>query len=229
MGEIYQYTIEGTPPADPAEKVRYLTELRSLQDWVVAPQLKSEPGVNEVNSFGGYLKEFQVVVDPDKLLKYKLSIGDVFEAIKNNNENVGGSFIDRASEQYIIRGVGLIGSLPDIDKIIVKSITGVPIYVGDVAEVRTGYAPRQGSALKDGQGEVVGGIVMMLKGENSLDVVRRVEERVQAINNGNRAAPRPEAGALLRPLRNRRRRASGPSCALWPRARCSCSSSCICC
>jgi cobalt-zinc-cadmium resistance protein CzcA len=189
MGEIYQYTIEGTPPTDQAEKIRYLTELRSLQDWVVAPQLKSEPGVNEVNSFGGYLKEYQVIVAPDKLLKYKLSIGDVFEAIKNNNENVGGSFINRASEQYIIRGVGLIGSLEDIDKIIVKSIKGVPIYVGDVAEVRDGYAPRQGSALKDGRGEVVGGIVMMLKGENSLAVVSRVEERVKAINESNLLPP----------------------------------------
>ena len=189
MGEIYQYTIEGTPPTDPVERVRYLTELRTLQDWVVAPQLKSEAGVNEVNSFGGYLKEFQVVVDPEKLLKYKLSIGDVFEAIKNNNENVGGSFINRASEEYIIRGVGLIGSLTDIDKIIVKPIHGIPIYVEDVAEVRTGYAPRQGSALKDGRGEVVGGIVMMLKGENSLDVVRRVENRVRTINDSNLLPP----------------------------------------
>jgi heavy metal efflux system protein len=189
MGEIYQYTIEGTPPTDPAERIRYLTELRSLQDWVVAPQLKTEPGVNEVNSFGGYLKEYQAIVAPDKLLKYKLSIGDVYEAIRNNNENVGGSFINRSSEQYIIRGVGLIGSLEDIDKIIVKAIKGVPIYVGDVAEVRDGYAPRQGSALKDGRGEVVGGIVMMLKGENSLDVVSRVEERVKAINESNLLPP----------------------------------------
>jgi heavy metal efflux system protein len=185
MGEIYQYTLEGNVPADPEERVRYFTELRALQDWVVAPQLKSEPGVNEVNSFGGYLKEFQVIADPEKLLRYKLSIGEIFEAIRNNNENVGGSFINRSSEQYIIRGVGLIGSLSDIGKIIIKTVQGFPIYVGDVAAVRTGYAPRQGAAQKDGQGEVVGGIVMMLKGENSLDVVRRVEERVQEINNGN--------------------------------------------
>ncbi|MGA2262840.1 MAG: CusA/CzcA family heavy metal efflux RND transporter, partial [Acidobacteriota bacterium] len=168
---------------------RYLTDLRTLQDWVVAPALKSEPGVNEVNSFGGYLKEFQVIVDPQKLLKYKLSIDDVFEAVKNNNENVGGSFINRASEEYIIRGVGLIGSLPDIAKIIVKPIHGIPIYVGDVAEVRTGYAPRQGSALMNGRGEVVGGIVMMLKGENSLDVVNRVEDRVRTINDSNLLPP----------------------------------------
>jgi cobalt-zinc-cadmium resistance protein CzcA len=189
MGEIYQYTIEGNPPADPEERARYLTDLRTLQDWVVAPLLKSEPGVNEVNSFGGYLKEFQVIVTPEQLLKYKLTISDVFEAVKNNNENVGGSFINRASEEYIIRGVGLIGSLQDISKIIVKPIHGIPIYVGDVAEVRTGYAPRQGAALKDGKGEVVGGIVMMLKGENSLDVVHRVEARVQAINESDLLPP----------------------------------------
>jgi cobalt-zinc-cadmium resistance protein CzcA len=189
MGEIYQYTLEGTSPADPAEKVRYLTELRALQDWVVAPQLKSESGVNEVNSFGGYLKEFQVMVAPDKLLKYKLSIADVFAAIQNNNENVGGGFINRASEQYIIRGVGLIGAMADIDRIIVKSVGRIPIYVSDVAEIREGYAPRQGAALKNGRGEVVGGIVMMLKGENSLDVVRRVKARVDTINGSNLLPP----------------------------------------
>jgi heavy metal efflux system protein len=184
MGEIYQYTIEGNEPADPAEKARYLTELRTVQDWVVAPLLKGETGVNEVNSFGGYLKEYQAVVDSKKLLKYKLSIGDVFEAVKDNNENVGGSFIDHASEQYIIRGIGLIGALQDIGKIVIKTPHGVPIYIADVAEVRTGYAPRQGAALQDGR-EVVGGIVLMLKGENSLEVVRRVEERVNQINSGN--------------------------------------------
>jgi len=189
MGEIYQYTIEGKSPAEGEAKIQFLTELRSLQDWVIAPALKSEPGVNEVNSFGGYLKEYQVIADPEKLLKYKLSIADVFDAIGNNNENVGGSFINRASEQYIIRGVGLIGALSDIGKIIVKTIKGIPIYVNDVAEVRNGYAPRQGSALKDGRGEVVGGIVMMLKGENSLDVVGRVEKRVKEINESNLLPP----------------------------------------
>ncbi len=199
MGEIYQYTIEGDVPADPAEKISYFTELRALQDWVVAPQLKSEPGVNEVNSFGGYLKEFQVIPDPEKLLKYKLSIGDVFEAIRNNNENVGGSFINRSSEQYIIRGIGLVGVLSDIGSIVVKSLHGLPIYVKDVAEVRTGYAPRQGAAQKDGRGEVVGGIVMMLKGENSLEVVRRVEARVQEINSSNLLPP----GYRLEPYYNR--------------------------
>jgi len=199
MGEIYQYTIEGNTPEDPAERVQYLTDLRTLQDWVVAPLLKSEPGVNEVNSFGGYLKEYQVIVEPEKLLKYKLSIGEVFEAIRNNNENVGGSFIDYSSEQYIIRGVGLIRSLSDIGKIIVRSVGGIPIYVSDVARINSGYAPRQGAALKNGQGEVVGGIVMMLKGENSLEVVRRVEDRVRQINDSNLLPP----GLRLQPYYNR--------------------------
>lgn len=199
MGEIYQYTIEGNPPQDPAAKVRYLTELRTIQDWVVTPLLKSEAGVNEVNSFGGYLKEFQVVVDADKLLKYKLSIADVYEAIKNNNENVGGSFIDRSAEQYIIRGVGLIDSLPDIGKIVIKSYHAIPVYVGDVAEIRTGFVPRQGAALKDAREEVVGGIVMMLKGENSLEVVRRIEERVRQLNEGNILPP----GITLKPFYDR--------------------------
>jgi cobalt-zinc-cadmium resistance protein CzcA len=199
MGEIYQYTIEGRPPASPAEEVRYLTELRTLQDWVIAPLLKSVPGVNEVNSFGGYLKEFQAVVDGDKLLKYKLSVGDVFEAIRNNNENVGGGFIERASEQYIIRGVGLIGSLPEIGRIVIKAHHAIPIYVGDVAEIKTSFAPRQGAALRDAREEVVGGIVMMLRGENSLEVVRRVEEKVREINNGN-ILPR---GLRLQPFYDR--------------------------
>ena len=185
MGEIYQYTIQGNLPSDPEDRIRYLTELRSIQDWVIAPLLKSEPGVNEVNSFGGYLKEYHVVPDPRKLLKHKLSINDVFEAVKKNNENVGGGFIDRSSEQYVIRGVGLIQSTSDIARIVIKTVHGIPICVGDVAEAGIGYAPRQGAALMNGSEEVVGGIVMMLKGENSLDVVRGVERRVQEINAGN--------------------------------------------
>jgi heavy metal efflux system protein len=199
MGEIYQYTIEGSSPGGSADKISYLTELRTIQDWVVAPMIKGEPGVSEVNSFGGYLKEYQVVADSQKLLKYRLSIGDVFEAIRENNQNAGGGFIDRAAEQYVIRGVGLIGSTPDIAKIVIKTLHGIPIYVGDVSEVRIGYAPRQGAAMMNGSGEVVGGIVMMLKGENSLDVVRRVEERVRQINSGN-VLP---AGLKLRPFYDR--------------------------
>ncbi len=199
MGEIYHYTIQGPLPSDPEEKIRYLTELRTIQDWIIAPLLKSESGVSEVNSFGGYLKEYQVIADPRKLLKHKLSINDVFDAVQKNNENVGGGFINRSSEQYVIRGVGLIQSTTDIAKTVIKTVHGVPIYVGDVAEVGVGHAPRQGAAMMNGNEEVVGGIVMMLKGENSLDVVRRVEKRVQQINAGSVI---PE-GLELRPYYNR--------------------------
>ena len=184
MGEIYQYTIEGTPPEEAADMVPYLTELRTIQDWVVAPIIKGVPGVSEVNSFGGYLKEFQVEIHPEMLLKYKLSIRDVIDSIKSSNENVGGSFVDRLSEQYIIRGVALIGSMEEMGSIVVGTPHGIPVYVRDVADVRIGHAPRQGAAFKDGRHEVVGGVVMMLKGENSLDVVRRVEDKVREINSG---------------------------------------------
>ena len=195
MGEIYQYTLEGNEPAEAEQKIKYLMKLRTLQDWVISPLLKSVTGVNEVNSFGGYLKEFQVVADPDRLLKYGMSINDVCRALKENNQNVGGGFVDHASEQFIIRGVGLIGSEADIRNIVVKTHAGIPTFVGDVSEVKTGYAPRQGMALKDGKGEAVGGIVMMLRGENSLTVLRSVEAKVKDINSGNVLPP----GLKLKP------------------------------
>ena len=184
MGEIYQYTLEGGPPAGEQERVKYFTDLRTLQDWVVAPLLKNVPGVSEINSFGGYLKQFQVIVDPDKLLSYGLSVKQVFEAIQNNNQNVGGNIVNQASEQYIVRGVGLIRSEADIGNIVLAAHDGAPVFLNHVAQVEVGHAVRQGSALKNGQGEAVGGIVMMLKGENSLEVVRRVQEKVKEINKG---------------------------------------------
>ena len=185
MGEIYQYTLEGQEPSEPSEKVRYFTELRTLQDWVVAPTLKGLAGVSEINSFGGYLKQFIVSLDPDKLLTYKLSVNDVYDAIQKNNQNVGGNIIERSSEQFIVRGIGLIRNEQDIGNIILKSPEGVPVFVRDVAVVKISHAIRQGSSLKDGTGEAVGGIVMMLKGENSLDVVKRVQEKVKEINSGS--------------------------------------------
>jgi cobalt-zinc-cadmium resistance protein CzcA len=184
MGEIYQYTLEGEPPADEPQRVKYFTDLRTLQDWLVAPLLKSVPGVSEINSFGGYLKQFQVVVDPDKLLSYGLSVKQVYEAIQNNNQNVGGNIVNQASEQYIVRGVGLIRSEADIGNIVLAAHDGAPVFLNHVARVEVGHAVRQGSALKNGEGEAVGGIVMMLKGENSLEVVRRVQEKVKEINKG---------------------------------------------
>lgn len=185
MGEIYQYTLEGPEPAEAAARETHLMELRTLQDWVITPLLKSVPGVSEVNSFGGYIKQFQVIVDLDRLLKYGLSAGDVYEAVRNNNQNVGGGFLDRHSEQFLIRGIGLIRSVEDISKIVLKSSAGVPVTIADVAEVRMDHAVRQGAAVKDGKSECVGGVVMLLRGENSRDVVARVEAKVAEINDSN--------------------------------------------
>jgi cobalt-zinc-cadmium resistance protein CzcA len=182
MGEIYQYTLEGKEPSDPNKKVAYFTELRTLQDWVIAPILKGLPGVNEINSFGGYLKQFQVMLSPEKLLTYKLSVQDVFEAIEKNNQNVGGNVIETPTEQYVIRGIGLIRDEADIGNVVLKSYDGVPVFVKDVADISASHAIRQGLALKDGKGEAVGGVVMMLKGENSREVVKRVKAKVAEIN-----------------------------------------------
>ena len=182
MGEIYQYTLEGKEPADPDEKVKYFTQLRTIQDWVVTPILKSLSGVNEINSFGGYLKQFEVLLSPEKLLTYKVSVQDVFDAIGHNNQNVGGNVIETPTEQYVIRGIGLIKDEADISNIVLKSHDGVPIFIKDVARVGAGHAIRQGLAIKDGKGEAVGGVVLMLKGENSREVVKRVKAKVDEIN-----------------------------------------------
>jgi len=108
MGEVYQYTLEGRMPDDPQQKIAYLTNLRTIQEWIVTPQLKSVAGVNEINSYGGYFKQYQVIVSPEKLVKYALTVDDVYSAIGSNNENVGGNVLERGTDQYIVRGVGLI-------------------------------------------------------------------------------------------------------------------------
>jgi cobalt-zinc-cadmium resistance protein CzcA len=185
MGEIYQFTLEGDPPDDRAAAVEYLTELRTLQDWVVAPLLKNVPGVNEINSFGGYIRQFDVTVRPLRLRRYGLTVNDVFEAIQRNNLNVGGNIVDRHSEQLIVRGVGMIRSEEDIRAVVVKAERGVPVLVGDVAEVKRGHAVRQGASIKNGKREAVGGIVMMLRGENSREVIKRVVRKVEEINGEN--------------------------------------------
>jgi cobalt-zinc-cadmium resistance protein CzcA len=182
MGEIYQYTFEGPEPRASEDLVSYLTDLRTVQDWVVAPLLKSVPGVSEINSFGGYIKQYQVVPNPERLLEHGLTVGDVFAAIERNNINVGGNIIDRYSEQLIVRGLGMIKSEDDIRTIVLKSERGVPVYVKDVAAIGVGYAVRQGASVKNGDKECVGGIVMMLRGENSREVVRSVERKVREIN-----------------------------------------------
>ncbi len=185
MGEIYQYTLEIPMPDDSAGRARQLTDLRTLQEWVVTPLLKSVPGVNEINSFGGYFKQYQVVVKPGRLLAYDLTLDAVYRAIEENNQNVGGNVVDRYAEQYIVRGVGLVKSEDDLRNIVLRSANGTPVFVRDVAEVSVGQAVRQGAALIDGNREVVGGIVMMLRGENSRVVVERVKEKVDEINGNN--------------------------------------------
>ena len=185
MGEIYQYTLEGKMPKDPLQKISYLTNLRTIQEWIITPQLKSVAGVNEINSYGGYFKQYQVIVLPEKLVKYAITVDDVHSAIGNNNQNVGGNILERNADQYIVRGVGLIKDMSDIENIVLKSQKGTPTYVRDVAEVKIGEAVRMGAAMKDGKDEAVGGIVMMLRGENSRDVVHRVAQKVQEINENN--------------------------------------------
>jgi cobalt-zinc-cadmium resistance protein CzcA len=184
MGEIYQYTLEGPVPAGEAEQVDYLTRLRTVQDWTLAPLLKSVPGVSEINSFGGYIKQYQVTVDPERLLKYDLVLDDVATALQKNNLNVGGNILQSHSQQYLVRGIGLLQSADDIGNVVLKSQDGIPVLVRDVGEPRVGQAVRQGGSMKDGLGECVGGVVMMLRGANGRDVVRDVEERVADINAG---------------------------------------------
>jgi len=185
MGEIYQFTLEGNMPADEKEKQKYLTELRTMQEWIITPLLKTVPGVNEINSFGGYFKQYQVVVSPDKLIKYDLTVEDVFTAIQKNNKNVGGNILNKNSSQIIVRGVGLLKTESDLKNITLKSFNGTPVFINDVAEVKIGEAVRQGAAMMNGKDESVGGIVMMLKGENGREVVKNVKEKVDVINKGN--------------------------------------------
>ena len=173
LGEVFQYTLESDE--------RDLTELRTLQDWVVAPRLRALAGVNEINSFGGRVRQVQVLVDPESLLKYRLTLDEVVAAVADNNANAGGGFLVNGWEQENLRSVGLFTSIPDILDIVLASKDGTPVKVADVAEVAEGHMTRRGAVTRDGRGEVVAGTVIMLKGENSKDVVERVREAVPGI------------------------------------------------
>ncbi|HEY9719263.1 MAG TPA: CusA/CzcA family heavy metal efflux RND transporter [Trichormus sp.] len=186
MGEIYHYVVEG--------KSYSATDLKTLQDWDVKYQLRSVPGVAEVNTFGGTTQEYVVAISPVKMQQYGLTLHDVFESLERNNNNFGAGVIDHEAEQYTVRGVGRVRNISDIENIVVKSRNGAPIYLRNVANVGFGTALRQGAATKDGGGEVVTGIVMMLKGENSRDVIERVKERIEQIKK-----TLPE-GVTLRPF-----------------------------
>jgi len=162
-----------------------LMELRTIQDWIVRPILKTVPGVTDVNAFGGHVKQYQVLIDPDKLRKYTLTLKEVFEVVASNNANAGGNILEHASEQYVVRGVGIIQSLKDIEDIVVKSHDGTPVFVKDIAVVTPGPETRQGAIVKDGKGEAVAGIVMMIRGGSGKEVVAGVKKKVEEINRGN--------------------------------------------
>jgi heavy metal efflux system protein len=177
LGEIYQYELKA------ADKTKHdATALRTIQDWSVRRQMLGVAGVTEVNSFGGLEKQYQVRIDPVRLQAYGLSLRSVFEAVARNNANVGGAYIEKGAEQYLLRGIGLVESKEDIANIVVKTgKEGVPVFVRDIGEVVEGASVRQGAVTADGEGEIVAGIAMMLKGENSRTVVERVKERVEQI------------------------------------------------
>ncbi len=182
LGEIFLWTVEAEPGAVNTEGKPYSEmDLRTVQDWIVRPQLKNVPGVADVNSIGGYTKQFHVTPDPEKLIAYGLSFRDVMSAIALNNANVGAGYIERRGEQYLIRAPGQIGELQDIERIIVGNQEGTPIYMSSVADVLLGNELRTGAATEDGK-EVVLGTVFMLMGENSRVVSRRVAARMEEVN-----------------------------------------------
>lgn len=175
LGEIFQYTLVSRDGKHDA------TELRTVQDYIVKPILRTVPGVTEVNSFGGLVKQYQVIVNPDRITSYKLTLQQVFEALEKNNSNSSGNFIEHGSEQYIVRGLGLVKDVRDIENIIVDTHEHTPIYVRDVAEVKIGAELRQGAVTMNGQGETVAGIVLMLKGASGRDVVNAVKAKLPAL------------------------------------------------
>ena len=184
LGEVFQYFLKG-PQDDTAGTQLSESELmnrRTLQDWLIRPLLKGLPDVVDVNSLGGFVKEFQVMVEPGLLRKYNLALHDVFRAVEQNNANAGGNILEKNAERFIVRGVGLIKTLADIEQIVVKEEGGTPVYVRDVAEVRVGHAIRHGAAVINGQHEAVTGIVLMLRGGNAREVVQAVKTKIDDIH-----------------------------------------------
>ncbi len=178
LGEIYHYTIR----AKKGYEDKYsLSDLRTIQDWIVRKQLSGTEGIAEVSGWGGYVKQYEVAIDANRLNASGLTVADVYDALEAGNENTGGSYIEKNSNQYFIRGIGLVKSLEDIGKIPVKTIDDTPILVRDVASVRFGYATRYGAVTRNGDGEVVAGITLMLKGENFQQVIKNVKTRMAQI------------------------------------------------
>jgi cobalt-zinc-cadmium resistance protein CzcA len=182
LGEVYQYTLDKTTDGKKALSQEELTERRAVQDWVVRPLLRGIPGVAEINSQGGYVKQYQALVNPDRMNHYGLKLQDIYTALARNNANSGGGILPHYAEQYLIRGVGLIQNLDDIRSIVLKEQNGVPVYMRDVAEVQIGHEVRVGALIKNGDTESVGGVVMMMRAGNAKEVVSRIKERVAEVN-----------------------------------------------
>ena len=178
LGEIYHYTIRAK---EGYEHKYSLTQLRTMQDWIVRKQLSGTPGVAEVSGWGGYVKQYEVAINTDQLNASGVSVNEVFEALQRNNANTGGSYIEQNSNQYYIRGIGVVKNLEDVASITVKTVDGIPVKVGDVAKVQLGHATRFGAVTRNGEGEVVAGIAIMLKGENFQEVSKNVKERISQI------------------------------------------------
>lgn len=174
LSEIYMYVVEGAGQS--------LRELRTLQDWVIRPMLRAVPGLADADTLGGLAKQYQILVDPNQLTSLGLRLDQITAAVVTNNQNAGGSYIEQGGDKLVIHGVGLARSIADLERIVVASHNGTPIYVRDVAQVREGTAVRLGGVTRDGKGEVLEGIAVMLRGGNSREVVQRVKEKVALIN-----------------------------------------------
>ena len=178
LGEIYHYTVR----AKKGYEHKYsLTQLRTIQDWIVRKQLSGTPGVAEVSGWGGYVKQYEVAINTDQLNASGVSVSEVFDALQRNNANTGGSYIEQNSNQYYIRGIGVVKNLEDVANITVKTVNGTPVKVSDVAKIQLGHATRFGAVTRNGEGEVVAGIAIMLKGENFQEVIKNVKERISQI------------------------------------------------
>lgn len=192
VGHVFWYTLEG--------KGYDLEQLRTLQDWFVRYQLNTVPGVAEVASIGGYVREYQIDLDPNRLFAYNVKVDQVMEAVKRSNNDVGGRLMEQADAEYLIRGKGYIKSPKDLEDIVVGAdMRGTPVYVKNLGTVQLGGAIRRGLLDMNGEGEAVGGIVVMRYGENAKDVIDRVKEKIKSLEQG--LPPRRKDYGLLRPLR----------------------------
>jgi len=179
LSEIYQYVLRVKPGY---EKEYDPMTLRTIQDWIVRREMLGTPGVADVNSYGGFMQQYEVSVNPERLKSMDITLTDIFDALKKNNQNTGSAYIDKKPQAYFIRGIGLVTSLEDIENIVVKTTNnGIPVLIKDVTTVQLGSAPRYGAFIVDTLGESVGGVVMMLKGKNASEVIDGVKERIELI------------------------------------------------